>query len=139
MRALYRLLLLVCPRAVRDAHGAEMEALFAECLERERARRGRLGRAGAVARGAADLLMFSLDARRDLRDQARLRRTAGITPDRRSPLVTSQHLRSTARFVRRQPLFAAGIVGMLALGIGATTAIFSVVYGVLLKPLPFPD
>jgi predicted permease len=53
--------------------------------------------------------------------------------------VIRQNLRSTVRFIRRQPLFAGAIVAMLALGIGATTAIFSVVYGVLLKPLPFPE
>ena len=46
---------------------------------------------------------------------------------------------SAVRFMRKQPLFAAAIVLMLALGIGATTALFSVVYGVLLKPLPFPS
>ena len=48
-------------------------------------------------------------------------------------------VRGTMRLMRSQPALTAGIVLMLALGIGATTAIFSVVYGVLLKPLPFPE
>lgn len=39
----------------------------------------------------------------------------------------------------RQPIFALTAILALALGIGANTAVFSVVYGVLLKPLPFPD
>ena len=51
----------------------------------------------------------------------------------------SRDLHYTARMSLKQPGFAAMAVLTLALGIGAATAIFSVIYGVLLKPLPFPE
>ena len=43
------------------------------------------------------------------------------------------------RSLRRTPGFSLVAIGVLALGIGLNTAIFSVVYGVLVRPLPYPD
>jgi hypothetical protein len=48
-------------------------------------------------------------------------------------------LKHQIRWLARSPGFALAALGTLALGIGVTTAIFAVFYGVLLRPLPFPD
>ncbi|MGH7555976.1 MAG: ABC transporter permease, partial [Longimicrobiales bacterium] len=46
-------------------------------------------------------------------------------------------LQHGVRLMRRSPGFAAAAVLTLALGIGAATAVFSLVYGVVLRPLPY--
>ena len=50
-----------------------------------------------------------------------------------------QNLRHAGRALRFQPAFSSVAILTLALGIGATTAVFTVVYGVLLRPLPYRD
>ena len=64
-----------------------------------------------------------------IRTTSVLRGTTGILHD----------LRYAVRLIRREPGHAATAVIAIALGIGATTTLFSVTYGVLLKPLPWSE
>src|SRR4029450_3430672 len=50
-----------------------------------------------------------------------------------------QDLRLACRMLVKAPAFTALVIVILGLGIGVNTAIFSIVYTVALKPLPFPE
>ncbi|HUB30372.1 MAG TPA: ABC transporter permease [Terracidiphilus sp.] len=64
-----------------------------------------------------------------------------VRNDRAGTLVESlaQDLRFGIRQLRRNPAFTWTAATTLGLGIGATTAVFSAVYALLLRPLPFPE
>jgi putative ABC transport system permease protein len=53
--------------------------------------------------------------------------------------ATLANLRSAFRFIRKSPAFSITVILMLALAIGANSAVFSAIDAILLKPLPFPD
>ncbi|MET0556384.1 MAG: ABC transporter permease [Vicinamibacteria bacterium] len=117
-----------------------------------------MARCGDLESGLDEEIRFHLD------QQAEKNLRAGLTPDeaRRQALVrfggveqarestrdqfraafvqdSLQDLRHGARALRRAPAFTLVAVLTLACGIGATTAVFTVVQGVLIKPLPYAD
>ena len=51
----------------------------------------------------------------------------------------SQDLRHALRLLYQNPLFALVAIVTLALGIGATTAVFTLVNALLIKPMPYQD
>lgn len=112
--------------------GARIDADLAEemrfHMERETEANLARGMSPEAARRAARLMFGSVDAAQELSRH-----------DRPGTAVRQllRDVRSGIRLLGRSPVF--GITGILivALGVGAATAIFSVVYGVMLRPLPF--
>jgi putative ABC transport system permease protein len=75
-----------------------------------------------------------------------VRRASGALPDAVTLFseqwsfdMLMQDVKYALRLVARRPAFTALIVATLALGMGATTAIFTVVNAVLLRPMPYPE
>lgn len=114
---LYRALLRLYPAGYRAEYGDELHAVFAE---RMRERTGALSRLVAPFAALADVVPNACLVHADL---------------------LRQDLRHAARSVARAPGFALTVVLVVALGIGANTAAFSLADFVLLRPLPFtqPD
>ncbi len=130
----YRLLLRLAPRRLREKHGAEMEALFRHRLDEARAR-GRMA-ALAIWIGATRDLLHAVPV--ELLHHWRRRGRVGQPPERKSLMIGSD-LRYAWRSLSHQKLGTGLVIGMLALGIGATVAVFSLLNGLFLRPFPFPE
>lgn len=131
VRRTFRLLV---PGAYRDEVDEELrfhlectvDALVATGLEPAAARREALRRFGDPGRVA-----------RECRAVARSRESAERRAGLRHDLL--QDLRWALRRLSRAPGFALATVAILALGIGASTALFSIADAVVFRPLPFPQ
>lgn len=124
---LRRALVVMLPAPLRRGASEEMEAAFQAMVAEARARSGARGVLGVFAREVGDLLRAAVQHRRrgggtGLRDLAR---EAGIA----------------LRSLLRRPAFTAVAAGTVAVGVGGATAMFALVDGVLIRPLPYrqPD
>ncbi|MCI0435240.1 MAG: ABC transporter permease [Gemmatimonadetes bacterium] len=134
--ALYRLALRAWPRDARDAWGEELTATFARLWEIEGGRRGLAGRTGLIARGLLDAVSSGLAERA----RRRSKRWRPAKSGRKDVMGTIwMDVRYALRMLIRRPLFALAAIITLGLGIGANTAIFSMVYGLLFRPMPYVE
>ena len=137
-RAVHRALLVLVARDVRQAYRTEMIATF-EAASAEAGRRGPLAVGALLLHEIKDLAT----ARRANRPagwscpQSTARAETAGAPRREWPQTSAW--RQAWRALLRRPAYLTAAVVTLAFGTGVTTAVFSLVDTVILKPLPFPD
>ncbi|MCZ6917376.1 MAG: ABC transporter permease [Gemmatimonadetes bacterium] len=130
----YRLLLRALPASFVAKHGADVEAAFAARL---RESGGGLHLVRAWAAALFDLIRggWSLRAATARRREPPLRKHK----ERAMFDELLQHVRFAVRGLLRAPGPSLVVVATLALAIGANTSVFSVINGVMLRPLEYPD
>ena len=130
------LVLRLFPGRFRARFGAEMEEHFQEALE------DRAGLAGLFFAGVTLLLLVRHALAERWRPTLRSQLGAAVDDDSKGGWGVEgwqKDLRMAGRALLRRPAYAAVAIVTIALGIGANTAIFSVIHGVLLTPLDFHD
>ncbi|MGD8817165.1 MAG: ABC transporter permease [Acidobacteriota bacterium] len=154
MRRVTAVLMRLFPGEFRARYGAELGDLLAQRARDVRRNDGWLAASRMLLFQSTDLVLAARAERRAARSgvgAARALRggkvtaTPSLSPQRgprglaRWRALIAGDLRLALRALQRAPgfLLAAGLT--LAIGIGATTAIFTVINGVLLAPLPYPD